>query len=49
MKSFHNSKLKRIFIEDKIPVDTRHNAKIHRLSLAKRWTKKVQKKNYLGL
>ena len=36
-------------LENKIPVDSRHNAKIHRLSLAKKWTKKVQKKNYLGL
>ena len=48
-EKFSQFKIKRIFIEDKIPVDTRHNAKIHRLSLAKRWTKKVQKKNYLGL
>ena len=48
-EKFSQFKIKRIFIEDKIPVDSRHNAKIHRLSLAKRWTKKVQKKNYLGL
>ena len=48
-EKFSQFKIKRIFIENKIPVDPRHNAKIHRLSLAKRWTKKVQKNNNLGL
>ena len=30
-----------LVFEKKLPVDSRHNAKIHRLSLAKKWTKKI--------
>ncbi|MBT3667385.1 MAG: AMP-binding protein [Opitutae bacterium] len=33
-----------VVFEKSLPVDSRHNAKIHRLSLSKRWTKKVLKK-----
>ena len=28
----------KVFFEKKLPVDARHNAKIHRLSLSKKWT-----------
>ena len=31
--------IRRIFFERAFPVDTRHNAKIHRLALARKWTK----------
>ena len=30
-----------VVVEKCLPVDSRHNAKIHRLSLAKKWTKKM--------
>jgi acyl-CoA synthetase (AMP-forming)/AMP-acid ligase II len=33
-----------IIFEKSLPVDSRHNAKIHRISLSKKWTKKVLKK-----
>jgi acyl-CoA synthetase (AMP-forming)/AMP-acid ligase II len=33
-----------IIFEKSLPVDSRHNAKIHRLSLSKKWSKKVLKK-----
>ena len=33
-----------IVFEKSLPVDSRHNAKIHRLSLSKKWSKKVLKK-----
>ena len=32
--------MRRVFFEEKLPVDTRHNAKIHRLSLSKKMDKK---------
>ena len=32
-----------IVFEKSLPVDSRHNAKIHRLSLAKKWTRLVRK------
>ena len=32
-----------VVVEKCLPVDSRHNAKIHRLSLAKKWTKKMGK------
>ena len=48
-RDFTEYKINRVFIEKKIPVDSRHNAKIHRLSLAKKWTKRVQKNYNLGL
>ena len=31
-----------VVVEKCLPVDSRHNAKIHRLSLAKKWTKKME-------
>jgi hypothetical protein len=41
--------MRRVFFEKKLPVDARHNAKIHRLSLSKKWTKRVLKNQRLGL
>lgn len=32
-----------VVLEKSLPVDPRHNAKIHRLSLAKKWTLKIEK------
>ena len=32
-----------VVLEKSLPVDSRHNAKIHRLSLAKKWTRKIEK------
>ena len=32
-----------VVLEKSLPVDSRHNAKIHRLSLAKKWTLKIEK------
>jgi hypothetical protein len=32
--------IKEIVFQDKLPVDVRHNAKIHRLQLAREWTQK---------
>lgn len=39
----------RIFFERRIPVDARHNAKIHRLSLSRKWSARVSKRPDLGL
>lgn len=33
--------IRRVFFEQAFPVDARHNAKIHRLALARKWTKKA--------
>ena len=41
--------IKRIFWQNSIPVDSRHNAKIHRLALARKWTKLVASDPELGL
>ena len=35
---------KHVVFENSLPVDSRHNAKIHRLALAKKWTKRFAKK-----
>jgi hypothetical protein len=48
-KNFGEFGVRRVFFEKKLPVDARHNAKIHRLSLSKKWTKKVLKNQRLGL
>jgi acyl-CoA synthetase (AMP-forming)/AMP-acid ligase II len=48
-KNFEKYGMKRVFFEKKLPVDARHNAKIHRLSLSKKWTKRVIKNQRLGL
>ena len=45
---FPKYKINRIFFEKKIPVDARHNAKIHRLTLSKKWTERVAKKATTG-
>lgn len=37
-RSFPEFGFKHVVFEEKIPVDARHNAKIHRLSLSKKWT-----------
>ena len=36
-----SAKVKRVFIEPGFPVDVRHNAKIHRLTLAKKFTRQA--------
>ena len=41
--------IERIFWENSIPVDSRHNAKIHRLALSRKWTRLVAKTPKLGL
>jgi long-subunit acyl-CoA synthetase (AMP-forming) len=41
--------VERIFWENSIPVDSRHNAKIHRLALSRKWTRLVAQKPKLGL
>ena len=33
--------ISQILFENSLPVDARHNAKIHRLALAKKWTQKL--------
>jgi acyl-CoA synthetase (AMP-forming)/AMP-acid ligase II len=48
-KNFGKYGMRRVFFEKKLPVDARHNAKIHRLSLSKKWTKRVLKNQRLGL
>lgn len=35
--------IKEIIFQDKLPVDVRHNAKIHRLQLAREWTQKLNR------
>ena len=42
-------KIVRVFGEKSLPVDARHNAKIHRLALAAKWTLAVNKNCKLGL
>ena len=48
-QKFPEHDIQRIFVQKKLPVDSRHNAKIHRLSLAKKWTRKVKKNQKLGM
>ena len=48
-KNIPNYGIRRIFFEKKLPVDKRHNAKIHRLTLSQKWTRKVGKAEKLGL
>ena len=49
LEKFPEHNIKRIFIQKNLPVDARHNAKIHRLTLGKKWTAKVSKNPKLGL
>lgn len=42
-------KIVRVFEEKSLPVDARHNAKIHRLALAAKWTLEVSRNCNLGL
>lgn len=37
-KDYSGFGISKVFFEKKLPVDARHNAKVHRLSLAKKWT-----------
>lgn len=41
--SLPNQKIELVEFEKSLPVDARHNAKIHRLSLAKKWTRKLHR------
>jgi olefin beta-lactone synthetase len=47
--SFPQFNFMRVFWEQTIPVDARHNAKIHRLSLSKKWGRIVQGQSKAGL
>jgi acyl-CoA synthetase (AMP-forming)/AMP-acid ligase II len=38
--------IKEIVFQDKLPVDVRHNAKIHRLQLAREWTQKFGQRSF---
>ena len=49
LEKFPEHKINRIFTQKKLPVDARHNAKIHRLTLGKKWSAKVSKNPNLGL
>jgi len=46
--SFPEFQIQRVFFEKKIPVDARHNAKIHRLALSRKWSRWVARKPKLG-
>lgn len=48
VQKFPHYKIERVFFEKQIPVDARHNAKIHRLALSRKWTKRVAHKKGLG-
>jgi len=37
------NQIKRIVFQEKLPVDVRHNAKIHRLQLAREWNQKLRR------
>lgn len=45
---FPEFQIQRVFFEKKIPVDARHNAKIHRLALSRKWSRWVARKPNLG-
>jgi len=45
---FPEFRISRIFFEKIMPVDARHNAKIHRLTLSRKWSKRVARKATLG-
>jgi hypothetical protein len=45
---FSQFNIQRVFFEKQIPVDARHNAKIHRLALSKKWSRRVDRKATLG-
>ena len=49
VKNIPHYGIRRVFFEKKLPVDARHNAKIHRLTLSRKWTRKVDKAEKLGL
>ena len=41
--------MRRLFFQRRLPVDARHNAKIHRLALSQKWSKKVLKDQTIGI
>ena len=41
--------MRRLFFQRRLPVDARHNAKIHRLALSQKWSKKVLKDQAIGI
>ena len=41
--------MRRLFFQRRLPVDARHNAKIHRLVLSQKWSKKVLKDQAIGI
>ena len=49
LEKFPGHNINRIFTQKKLPVDSRHNAKIHRLTLGKKWSAKVSRNPNLGL
>ncbi|MEK9772806.1 MAG: fatty acid CoA ligase family protein [Opitutae bacterium] len=46
--SFSGFRIQRVFFQKQIPVDARHNAKVHRLALSRKWTKRIGRKAKLG-
>ena len=47
-KRFPEFPIERVFFEKRLPVDARHNAKIHRLSLGRKWSQLISRKPELG-
>jgi len=47
-KQFPEFAIERVFFEKRLPVDARHNAKIHRLSLGRKWSQLISRKPDLG-
>jgi acyl-CoA synthetase (AMP-forming)/AMP-acid ligase II len=47
-KRFPEFPIERVFFEKRLPVDARHNAKINRLSLGRKWTQLISRKPDLG-
>jgi len=47
-KRFAEFSIERVFFEKHLPVDARHNAKIHRLSLGRKWSQFITRKPDLG-
>ena len=41
--------MRRLFFQRRLPVDARHNAKIHRLALSQKWAKKELKDQAIGI
>jgi acyl-coenzyme A synthetase/AMP-(fatty) acid ligase len=47
-RRFPEFPIDRVFFEKRLPVDARHNAKIHRLSLGRKWSQRICRKPDIG-